>query len=139
MARELMLRQQLIMSSLKTDANRMVAANKALGEGNVDLACRLYLRVAASRPPHPGTVVARARLAQLRQDAEKKLKELESKLDRREGASASGQSSESQSQFEKKLLIKSDLMISSFAEDNQGEIYVIHYDGEIYKIVPAEN
>ena len=40
--------------------------------------------------------------------------------------------------FEKKLLIKSDLRISSFAEDNHGEIYVIHYDGEIYKIVPAE-
>jgi hypothetical protein len=34
--------------------------------------------------------------------------------------------------------MKSDLMIASFAEDNQGEIYVIHYDGEIYKIVPAE-
>ncbi|WP_455212816.1 PQQ-dependent sugar dehydrogenase [Kaarinaea lacus] len=54
------------------------------------------------------------------------------------GLSASGQSSESQREFENKLLIKSDLMISSFAEDNQGEIYVIHYDGEIYKIVPTE-
>ena len=34
--------------------------------------------------------------------------------------------------------MKSDLMISSFAEDDHGEIYVIHYDGEIYKIAPAE-
>ncbi len=54
------------------------------------------------------------------------------------GLSPSGDPGKSQGGFEKKLLVKSDLMISSFAEDNQGEIYVIHYDGEIYKIVPAE-
>jgi len=39
--------------------------------------------------------------------------------------------------FQKTLLVKSDLMISSFAQDNLGEIYVLHYDGEIYKIVPV--
>jgi glucose/arabinose dehydrogenase len=54
------------------------------------------------------------------------------------GLSLSGEPGKSSGSFEKKLLVKSDLMIASFAEDNQGEIYVIHYDGEIYKIVPAE-
>lgn len=37
--------------------------------------------------------------------------------------------------FDSKIILKTNLMISSFAQDNQGEIYVIHYDGEIYKIV----
>jgi glucose/arabinose dehydrogenase len=54
------------------------------------------------------------------------------------GLSPSGDPGKSQGSFEKKLLMKSDLMISSFAEDNHGEIYIIHYDGEIYKIIPAE-
>ena len=54
------------------------------------------------------------------------------------GLSTSGEPGKSDARFDKKLLLKSDLMIASFAEDNQGEIYVIHYDGEIYKITPAE-
>ncbi|WP_455204452.1 PQQ-dependent sugar dehydrogenase [Kaarinaea lacus] len=41
--------------------------------------------------------------------------------------------------FESRLLLESGLMIASFAEDNQGEIYVIHYHGKIYKIVPSKN
>ncbi|KPJ95194.1 MAG: hypothetical protein AMJ53_03295 [Gammaproteobacteria bacterium SG8_11] len=55
------------------------------------------------------------------------------------GLTAKDQKDKNQRSFDQKLLIKSDLMISSFAEDNQGEIYVIHYDGEIYKIVPTDN
>ena len=54
------------------------------------------------------------------------------------GLSPTGKSGKDHVTYEKKLLMKSDLMISSFAEDDHGEIYVIHYDGEIYKIAPAE-
>jgi len=39
--------------------------------------------------------------------------------------------------YDRKLLFESNLSISSFAEDNHGEIYVVHYRGGIYKIVPA--
>lgn len=54
------------------------------------------------------------------------------------GLSPTGEANNGSRNFQKELLMKSDLNIASFAEDNQGEIYVIHYDGEIYKIVPAE-
>jgi glucose/arabinose dehydrogenase len=53
------------------------------------------------------------------------------------GLTPEGQTQDGRKKFQKSLLEDSDLMIASFAEDNQGEIYVIHYDGEIYKIVPA--
>jgi glucose/arabinose dehydrogenase len=39
--------------------------------------------------------------------------------------------------YDTKLLFDSELSISSFAEDNQGEVYVVHLGGAIYKIVPA--
>lgn len=54
------------------------------------------------------------------------------------GLTPVGEAQDGRKNFQKSLLIDSDLMIASFAEDNQGEIYAIHYDGEIYKIVPAE-
>ena len=54
------------------------------------------------------------------------------------GLTPGGKANNTIMSYQKSLLMKSDLMIASFAEDNQGEIYVIHYDGEIYKIVPAE-
>jgi glucose/arabinose dehydrogenase len=54
------------------------------------------------------------------------------------GQTSDGETKDGRKKFQKSLLKDSDLMISSFAEDNQGEIYVIHYDGEIYKIVPKE-
>lgn len=37
-------------------------------------------------------------------------------------------------QYESSLLIKSDLNIASFAQDNEGELYVISYNGDIYKL-----
>lgn len=38
------------------------------------------------------------------------------------------------SQSQAALLVASELNISSFAEDKSGELYVIHYNGDIYKI-----
>jgi glucose/arabinose dehydrogenase len=49
---------------------------------------------------------------------------------------AENETGKSGNKFSNKVLMQSKLMISSFAEDNKGELYVIHYDGEIYKIVP---
>ena len=37
------------------------------------------------------------------------------------------------------LLIESDLQISSFGEDEVGEVYVVDYEGGIYKIMEATN
>lgn len=42
-----------------------------------------------------------------------------------------------QNGYQRNLLVDSGLMVSSFAQDNNGEIYVIHYRGEIHQIVPS--
>ena len=38
------------------------------------------------------------------------------------------------SQYQASKLLQSDLNIASFAQDNQGELYVIAYNGVIFKI-----
>ena len=39
--------------------------------------------------------------------------------------------------YQSTLLIDSQLMISSFAQGNDGEIYVLHYGGKVYKLVKS--
>jgi glucose/arabinose dehydrogenase len=46
-----------------------------------------------------------------------------------------GLSQNKQGLYESKLLIDSHLMISSFAQGNDGEIYVLHFGGRIFKMV----
>ena len=58
-----------LMRQAQTDAARMAFAERARTEGDIQGACRLYLRVAGSRPATPFTAAARQRLVELQNEA----------------------------------------------------------------------
>lgn len=62
-------RRRRILRNAQTNADRLRAADKALGEGDVRLACRVYLRVAADRSLDSSVQTARQRLAELKTEA----------------------------------------------------------------------
>lgn len=44
---------------------------------------------------------------------------------------------ESNGKYRRELLNSSNLNISSFAESNEGELYIVNYSGDLYRITPA--
>ena len=47
-----------------------------------------------------------------------------------------GQAKDKEQNFEMQVLMRTDLNISSFGEDSSGELYVLDYQGRVFKFVP---
>jgi hypothetical protein len=69
-----------VLRNAKSDANRFAAAERVRSEGDIDLACRLYLRVARRRLASPWKLSAKQRLVELDAEARGKLSDVEKKL-----------------------------------------------------------
>ena len=64
-----MLRQRRIQKNAQTNAARLKAADEARSDGDIQLACRIYLRVATDRSFDASVRAARSRLAELKTEA----------------------------------------------------------------------
>jgi hypothetical protein len=65
---------------IKTDAARFAAAEEALAKQDVEVAYRLYLRVASAQNTAPQTLQSRQRLEEIRRQGETQLQRLEGEL-----------------------------------------------------------
>jgi hypothetical protein len=73
--------QAQLWRTAQNDAARLAAADKARDDGKIKVAARLYLRLAKSRPANPSTESARAALAELAAEANRKLDEIDKRLE----------------------------------------------------------
>ena len=71
-----MLRQRRIQKNAQTNAARLKAADEARSDGDIQLACRIYLRVATDRSFDSSVQAARKRLGELKAEAGAKHEEL---------------------------------------------------------------
>ena len=85
--RHIELRRQRLLIKEKSEPLQLAAADRALQEGEIQLASLIYVRLALARPPSTFTQQAKQRLVQLQQDARKELDEIDAILG--DGASAS--------------------------------------------------
>ncbi len=74
-------RLQAVLKQAAGDADRLAAAERSYGEGDVRTASRLYRSLALSKPKRAATERARQRLEELGEEVEKKLSEVEATLD----------------------------------------------------------
>jgi hypothetical protein len=74
------LRKQTALLKARTNRQRLVVANQLLQEGDMDVACLLLMRVAASRPRDAVAYAGMRRLAQLQEDARSELKKVDAML-----------------------------------------------------------
>jgi hypothetical protein len=88
-ARAALLQQMKLMREAQSDAARLNVADQARANGDVQTACRIYVRLSANRAANPATYAARERLGQLGVEAQQKLAELESRLGQWSNLSAS--------------------------------------------------
>lgn len=80
-ARAAMLQQMKLMREAQSDAARLNVADQARANGDIQTACRIYVRLSANRAANPATYAARERLGQLGQEAQQRLTELEGRLE----------------------------------------------------------
>ncbi len=74
------LRQQALLRKFKSNPKRLAVADQALQEGDIDLACIIYTRLAVSRPRTTVTEEAKQRIADLQRQARQELKEIDAML-----------------------------------------------------------
>jgi hypothetical protein len=72
--------QQRLLSRERAAPKQLAAADQALQEGDLRLACLIYVRLALARPPTSATEEAKQRVSQLQQQARKELKEVDAIL-----------------------------------------------------------
>lgn len=75
-----MLRQRRIQKNAQTNAARLKAADEARSDGDIQLACRIYLRVATDRSFDSSVQAARRRLGELKAEAGAQHEELLGRL-----------------------------------------------------------
>jgi hypothetical protein len=73
-------RQKAALRKAVTDPKRLAVADQALEEGDLDLACDIYTRLAVSFPKTAITEAAKRRVARLQQEARQELKEVDAML-----------------------------------------------------------
>ena len=76
------MQQMRLLRDAQSDAARLNIADAARAKGDYQVACRIYLSLAGSRPANPATVTANERLIELGQEARKKLADVEERLGR---------------------------------------------------------
>ncbi len=79
-------RQIYQLQRAKSAPQRLAAADRLVQEGNLKTACLVYARLAVARPPSPYSEIAKTRLRQLRDDARRKLQEIDGQLEQVGGA-----------------------------------------------------
>ncbi len=75
-----MLRQQFLMKEMLDGAARLEAAEKAYAEGDIQVASRIFMTVARTRPATSVTDKARQRLTELADEAKQKLESVDEQL-----------------------------------------------------------
>lgn len=78
--RDVEVRRQIAERRANTAPKRLEAADEALQEGDIDLACVLYTRLAVSRPRSAVTEQAKRQVAQLQEQARQELSEIDAML-----------------------------------------------------------
>jgi hypothetical protein len=73
-------REQYLMRKISDSAARLQAAEKAYAEGDVQVASRIFMKVARGRPATPVSAQAKQRLLQLAEEAKGKLKAVDEQL-----------------------------------------------------------
>ena len=85
------MRRARLLKDAQTDATKLKYADQARTEGDLQAACRIYVRLAGTRAANPATAVARQRLAELQQEARQKLADVQAGLAQLDAVSPSEQ------------------------------------------------
>lgn len=85
-------RQTRLMKEAADADARLATAERLYREGDVRVACRLFVRVALSRPRNESTEKAKQRLTELAEEAKGRLDEIETRLAEKEHAASPGSS-----------------------------------------------
>lgn len=82
------LRQQRLLRKEKSESQQLAAADQALQEGDMEVACLIFVRLALARPTSAITLEAKQRLARLQQQAREELRAIDERLGDKTGSGA---------------------------------------------------
>lgn len=74
------IRRQRLMRKERTEPRQLAAADQALQDGDLRLACMIYVQLAVARPPSAVTQEAKQRIFELQQQARSELREVDATL-----------------------------------------------------------